>query len=161
MAPSILNRLSWATAAMHSYTHEWACQLVYGPRFQPGHSLTCGESVERLWSKLRSIIGVTRTSAVRDRYWRPTFELPAHFLIWQRSRRLWIADRRVQRIAVAAREDLGAWLKRRIAKADRQRQSALEELQSCGVTEAELREQWQLQKAEQTSIRNRKHKTKL
>lgn len=50
---------------MHSYGHQWSCQLVYNPRLQCGTGLTDGEGVERLWSRLRKLIGVTRTSGVR------------------------------------------------------------------------------------------------
>ena len=49
---------------MHSYGHQWSCQLVYNPRLQTGSGLTDGEGVERLWSRLRKLIGITRTSAV-------------------------------------------------------------------------------------------------
>ena len=49
---------------MHSYAHQWACQLVYNPRLQEGFGLTDGEGDERIWSRLRKLIGIGRTSAV-------------------------------------------------------------------------------------------------
>lgn len=49
---------------MHAYVHQWACQLIYNPRIRTGLGLTDGEGVERLWSRLRKLIGITRTSAV-------------------------------------------------------------------------------------------------
>jgi hypothetical protein len=58
-------RLMLATTAMHAYGHQWACQLVYNPRLLPGLGLTDGEGVERLWSRLRKLIGITRSSGVR------------------------------------------------------------------------------------------------
>jgi hypothetical protein len=61
---SISSRLGFATTAMHAYGHQWACQVIYNPRFQPGIGLTDGEAVERFWSKMRIIIGVERTSGV-------------------------------------------------------------------------------------------------
>ena len=50
---------------MHSYGHEWPCQVVYCPRYLLGAGLTDGESVERFWSLLRRIIGITRATTVR------------------------------------------------------------------------------------------------
>lgn len=49
---------------MHAYGHQWACQLVYNPRLQEGMGLTDGEGTERLWSRMRRLIGVERNSAV-------------------------------------------------------------------------------------------------
>jgi hypothetical protein len=49
---------------MHAYGHQWACQLVYNPRLQPGMGLTDGEGTERFWSRMRRLIGVERMSAV-------------------------------------------------------------------------------------------------
>lgn len=51
---------------MHAYAHQWSCQLVYNPRLREGVGLTDGEGVERLWSRLRKLIGITRTSGVGD-----------------------------------------------------------------------------------------------
>ena len=53
-----------ATTAMHAYGHQWSCQLVYNPRLRIGLGLTDGEGVERLWSRLRKLIGITRSSGV-------------------------------------------------------------------------------------------------
>ena len=50
---------------MHAYGHQWACQLVYNPRLQEGMGLTDGEGTERLWSRMRRLIGVERNSAGR------------------------------------------------------------------------------------------------
>lgn len=61
---SILDRIIFATSAMHAYGHEWTCQLVYSPRLRKGLGLTDGEGVERLWSKLRRLIPLTRSSSV-------------------------------------------------------------------------------------------------
>ena len=49
---------------MHAYGHQWACQLIYNPRLQPGLGLTDGEGTERFWSRMRRLIGVERTSTV-------------------------------------------------------------------------------------------------
>lgn len=64
MSESIVSCLVFGTSAMHAYGHQWACQLVYNPRLREGMGLTDGEGVERLWSRLRKLIGVTRSSGV-------------------------------------------------------------------------------------------------
>lgn len=61
---SISKRLVFGTSAMHAYGHQWSCQLVYNPRLRDGFGLTDGEGVERLWSRMRRLIGVCRNSAV-------------------------------------------------------------------------------------------------
>jgi hypothetical protein len=53
-----------ATPAMHAYAHEWECQLHFNARMQIGMGMTDGEGTERLWSRLRALIPVTRASAV-------------------------------------------------------------------------------------------------
>ncbi|EJF60371.1 hypothetical protein DICSQDRAFT_147842 [Dichomitus squalens LYAD-421 SS1] len=60
---SMMSRLLFATSVMHAYGHQWACQLVYNPRLRVGLGLTEGEGTERIWSKFRKLIGVTRSSA--------------------------------------------------------------------------------------------------
>ncbi|OSX60413.1 hypothetical protein POSPLADRAFT_1058574 [Postia placenta MAD-698-R-SB12] len=60
----IHQRLIFAISAMHTYGHQWACQIVYNPRLREGLGLTDGEGVERLWSRLRKLIPITRSSAV-------------------------------------------------------------------------------------------------
>ena len=59
-----MERILFATAALHAYGHEWACQLVYNPRLRVGLGLTDGEGTERLWSRLRRLIGITRGCGV-------------------------------------------------------------------------------------------------
>ncbi|KAG1856839.1 hypothetical protein C8R48DRAFT_607854, partial [Suillus tomentosus] len=62
---TVTKRLRFATTAMHAYSHEWACQLVYNPRMCLGLGLSDGEGTERLWSRFVRLIGVERTSSVR------------------------------------------------------------------------------------------------
>ncbi|KZV78516.1 hypothetical protein EXIGLDRAFT_633855, partial [Exidia glandulosa HHB12029] len=64
----VSERLLFATSAMHAYAHQWTCQLGYNPRFKRGLGLSDGEGVERLWSRLRKLIGITRWVSV----WGPT-----------------------------------------------------------------------------------------
>ena len=65
LSDDILERLTFGTTAMHAYGHQWACQLVYNPRIREGLGLSDGEGTERLWSKLRKLISITRQMAVR------------------------------------------------------------------------------------------------
>ena len=50
---------------MHTYGHEWACQLVYNPCLAPGLGLSDGEGTEWLWSHLIKLIGIERSSSIR------------------------------------------------------------------------------------------------
>lgn len=68
LPPEVTKRIVFGTSAMHAYGHQWACQLMYNPRLRPGFGLTDGEGVERLWSRMRKLIGVTRSSAVSYRF---------------------------------------------------------------------------------------------
>ena len=49
---------------MHAYGHQWVCQIIYGPRFSVGLSLTDGEGVERVWALLRGLIALERRMGV-------------------------------------------------------------------------------------------------
>lgn len=42
----IMQRIMFATTAMHTYAHQWSCQLQYNPRLKPELGLTDGEGVE-------------------------------------------------------------------------------------------------------------------
>lgn len=66
--PEVLDKnLIFVTPAMHSYAHQWACQIVFGPPSKAGIGLTDGEGVERLWSRLRYLITTSRHSHVRSK----------------------------------------------------------------------------------------------
>ncbi|XP_064622784.1 uncharacterized protein LOC135484988 [Lineus longissimus] len=49
-----------AIPIFHAYGHKWDCQVRYSPRRLPGFGLTDGESLERLWSYLRSFSKITK-----------------------------------------------------------------------------------------------------
>ncbi|KAG6847291.1 hypothetical protein H0H93_009034 [Arthromyces matolae] len=139
---SIGERLLFATSAMHAYVHQWACQLIYNPRLRVGLGLTDGEGAERLWSRLRKLIGITRTS--------------------HRARRIWMLDRQVRLIGLEHKEDLGLWITRRLTKGvEAQGKSARTILSDCGIPESTLRAQWELQRKSQLSIRGRKFSLNL
>ncbi|TFK57837.1 hypothetical protein BDN72DRAFT_782814, partial [Pluteus cervinus] len=132
----IVKRLRFATSIMHAYGHQWSCQLVYNPRLREGLGLTDGEGVERLWSRMRRLIGIERSQ-------------------W-RSRRLWLLDRQTTFIAEDLREDLGSWLVRRLRKGVQdQGNHAQAQLWTCGVSVEKLRLQWKDQVRAQTSLRAR------
>ncbi|KAM6496639.1 hypothetical protein JOM56_007112, partial [Amanita muscaria] len=132
----ITRRLLFATSAMHAYGHQWSCQLHYNPRLREGLGLTDGEGVERLWSRLRKIIGITRMSA--------------------RNKRVWLIDRQANAIGNELRDDLGLWLWRRMTKnIEKMENIAQSALEDCGISVKELRKQWRMQREAQTSIRAR------
>ncbi|KAG6819938.1 hypothetical protein H0H93_007262 [Arthromyces matolae] len=127
-------RVGFATSAMHAYVHEWACQLVFNPRFRIGLGLTDGEGVERLWSCLRQLIGITRVS--------------------HRRRRVWMLDRQVRLIGLEHRDGLGTWIKRRLKKGvEGQGATAQRTIKECGIPIDVLREQWADQRQAQLSVR--------
>ncbi|KAG6816073.1 hypothetical protein H0H93_008564, partial [Arthromyces matolae] len=131
---SMTDRLQFATSAMHAYVHQWACQLVYNPRLRVGLGLTDGEGVERLWSRLRKLVGITRTS--------------------HRGRRIWMLDRQVRLIGLEHRDDLGLWIHRRLSKGvEGQDEAARKTLLECNIPESTLRAQWELQRKSQLSLR--------
>ncbi|KZP20737.1 hypothetical protein FIBSPDRAFT_701129, partial [Athelia psychrophila] len=134
LSEDIMQRIMFATTAMHAYAHQWSCQLMYNPRLKPGLGLSDGEGVERLWSRMRRLIGVTRTAG--------------------RRRRLWILDRQLTFIGYDMRSGLGDWIRRKLKSGviDITKESE-KTLLTCGATEAELREQWGLQVEAQISLR--------
>lgn len=139
---------------MHAYGHQWACQIVYNPRLREGLGLTDGEGVERLWSRLRKLIPITRSSAVS------TCMFPPHHASHdrsQRSRRIWLIDRQAKVISLDLRDDLGHWIAQRLRHGVESREaSSLEELARVGIPKEELRDEWKQQCVAQTSIRARK-----
>ena len=62
----LVQRLRFATSAMHAYGHEWACQLVYNSHLTEGLGLSNGEGTERLWSRLIRLIGIEWSSSVHN-----------------------------------------------------------------------------------------------
>ncbi|KAI0259143.1 hypothetical protein BC834DRAFT_926329 [Gloeopeniophorella convolvens] len=133
---SLNNRLAFATSAMHAYGHQWSCQLAYNPRFQSGMALTDGEGVERLWSRLRKLIPITRSSS--------------------RSKRLWLIDRQLRAIHMELRDCLGTWITNRLRNGATRLKEAAEDIhQGTTCPEIELRSEWESQKASQLSIRPR------
>ncbi|KZT55439.1 hypothetical protein CALCODRAFT_406724, partial [Calocera cornea HHB12733] len=57
-------RVVMAVSILHSYGHQWACQLAYSPRRRSGFGLANGEGSERIWSRHRRYIPILRRSGV-------------------------------------------------------------------------------------------------
>ncbi|KAI0676695.1 hypothetical protein C8Q78DRAFT_960079 [Trametes maxima] len=130
----VVSRLIFATSVMHAYGHQWACQLVYNPRLREGLGWSEGEGTERIWSKFRKLIGVTRSSA--------------------RSRRIWLLDRHADAINRPAREELGNWIRGKLKKGvDARSAAARKDLAETGLGLEELRQQWESQRLAQLSVR--------
>ncbi|SCZ93944.1 BZ3500_MvSof-1268-A1-R1_Chr6-3g09011 [Microbotryum saponariae] len=62
-----LPRLAFALSSLHAYAHQWSCQVEFDPRFLPIFGLTDGEGTERLWSQLRGLIPMNRSSSASHR----------------------------------------------------------------------------------------------
>ena len=137
---------------MHAFGHQWACQLIYNPHLQPGLGLTDGEGTERLWSRLRKLISITRGCAVGllTRVLEPILDYNS-----QRSRCIWLLDRHAHSLNSEMREGLGDWIGRRLRLGvNKQGKVARAELLACGIPIEVLREQWKLQQAAQLSLRS-------
>ncbi|KAF7366119.1 hypothetical protein MVEN_00488700 [Mycena venus] len=125
-------RVSFIINAMHAFGHLWACQLFYNLRFRKGVGITDHEGIERLWSRIRKLIPLTRNQ-------------------WN-SRRIWMIDQYASFVADEGRDTLGTWLQRQQSKnVAVKRNAALKVLRDCCVPEAELRAQWEAQKAAQNA----------
>ncbi|KAL0567593.1 hypothetical protein V5O48_014405 [Marasmius crinis-equi] len=128
----VVSRIVFATAVMHAYGHQWACQLHYNPRLRPGLGLTDGEGTERLWSALRKLIGLERRSS--------------------RARRIWLLDRQCDAIAQEHREDLGAFIERKLLKYVQKKEAeSIRQLRESKTSVKELQALWQDQRQSQTS----------
>ncbi|KAJ7841963.1 hypothetical protein B0H13DRAFT_2205233 [Mycena leptocephala] len=134
LTPGLRERVGFAINAMHAYGHQWVCQLVYNPRMRPGCGLTDGEGVERLWSRIRKLIPLTRNQ-------------------WN-SRRIWMIDLYMSFINAEGVTNLGTWLERQQEKnVEPKLANARRTLRDCRVPVSELRNEWAAQKAAQSSVR--------
>ncbi|KAJ8091866.1 hypothetical protein PM082_021102 [Marasmius tenuissimus] len=128
----IVSRIVFATAIMHAYGHQWSCQLHYNPRLRKGLGLTDGEGTERLWSALRKLIGLERRSS--------------------RARRIWLLDRQCDAIAQKHRDDLGAYISRKLfGYVQKKEADAIKTLRSYKIPLEELQALWKEQREAQTS----------
>ncbi|KAK1223061.1 hypothetical protein PQX77_014060 [Marasmius sp. AFHP31] len=131
---AVAARLQLATAVMHAYGHQWACQLHYNPRMRVGLGITDGEGTERLWSRLRRMIGLERRAS--------------------RAKRCWMLDRQCDSIAMDLREGLGAWIRKRLHKNVQKKEAeAVRLLRKLDTALTVLRGYWDEQKDAQGSVR--------
>ncbi|KAJ2932559.1 hypothetical protein H1R20_g4550, partial [Candolleomyces eurysporus] len=131
----IEERVMFATSVMHSYVHQWSCQLHYNPRLKDGLGLTDGENVERLWSRSRGLIPVCRSSG--------------------KHRRVWLIDRKLRTIAKELKEEMGFWISRKLNKGVvEQTAESQKTLDECNMEVEFLEKQWADQKATQISVRS-------
>ncbi|KAK1217955.1 hypothetical protein PQX77_019377 [Marasmius sp. AFHP31] len=127
-------RLQLATAVMHAYGHQWACQLHYNPRMRVGLGITDGEGTERLWSRLRRMIGLERRAS--------------------RAKRCWMLDRQCDSIATDLREGLGMWIRMRLHRNIQKKEGeAVRMLRRLDTSLTVLRRYWDEQKDAQGSVR--------
>ncbi|KAK1219212.1 hypothetical protein PQX77_018088 [Marasmius sp. AFHP31] len=96
MPTVIVERLILATSILHSYGHQWVCQIHYNPRLCCGLDLTNGEGVDQLWSRLRWLIGIEQCSS--------------------RTRQIWLIDCQCNYIVTEIQDDYGQWFDQRIVK---------------------------------------------
>lgn len=122
--------LKFGTSVFHSFVHQWTCQLQYNPRLNMDWGLLDGEGMERIWSRLSSLISGLRYST------------SAH--------RLCALQLRSQHHNEAGRANLVQWLLKREASARKQLVESKTKLQilACDAvyTEAYLIEQWERQR---------------
>ncbi|EJD36390.1 hypothetical protein AURDEDRAFT_74267 [Auricularia subglabra TFB-10046 SS5] len=128
------DRLVFVTSAMHSYAHQWTCQIIYSPRMKKGMGLTDGEGVERLWSALRMLIPKLRAVS--------------------RRRRLVLLDRQLQRLGRRMRQNLGKWMRRRRKAIQDKSEKAAAQLVKSGHTRRYLSKQWEEQRRAELSVRS-------
>ena len=97
------------------------------------------------------MIGVTRVSAV----WCLQMGFQGVKIGSQCRRRIWLLDRQAGSIGAELRDDLGDWIRRRLKTIESQAAEAQKKLEECGIPIHELRDQWELQRAAQLSLRAR------
>ncbi|EJD46123.1 hypothetical protein AURDEDRAFT_42188, partial [Auricularia subglabra TFB-10046 SS5] len=139
------DRLVFVTSAMHSYAHQWTCQIVYSPRMKKGMGLTDGEGVERLWSALRMLIPKLRAvSSLMENQMRR----------W----RLVLLNRQLQRLGKRMRHNLAKWIKKRRKTVVEKANKARVLLAKTGHSHEYLTQQWQDQKNAELSPSSRLRK---
>ncbi|KAJ7105547.1 hypothetical protein C8R44DRAFT_834429 [Mycena epipterygia] len=125
LSEGLRERVSFVINAMHAFGHQWVCQLVYSPRLRRGLGLTDAEGVERFWSRIRKLIGITRSQ------WAAFVNDEGRINLGT-----WIERQQVKNLAT-------------------KRKATFKILKDCGVPEADLRRNWEDKKVAQTSLRSR------
>ncbi|CAK5276406.1 unnamed protein product [Mycena citricolor] len=147
LAPTLRDRIAFVINIMHSFGHEWDCQLEYSPRFRPGMGISDMEGVERFWSRMRKLIAVTRRQWVSSFFLFLSNVLMCHL---QNTRRIWMLDEHTAFINEEGCDNLGDWLDRQQTQNLLPKyQDALNMIRECQIPESELRQQWFDQKRAQ------------
>ncbi|KAJ7820887.1 hypothetical protein B0H13DRAFT_1921094 [Mycena leptocephala] len=114
LSESLRKRIKFIINHMHSYRHRWLCQLVFGPRFALGAGIADHEDVERIWSRTRKLVPITRNQ-------------------WN-SRRIWMIDQYGAFLNAEGQENLGAWIERQDKKLRTKLRAALRTFRACRMT---------------------------
>jgi hypothetical protein len=61
---AVLYHITFVISVFHTYSHQWACQIIYHPHKCEGFGLSDGEGCERLWSVLKHLIAPLHVSGV-------------------------------------------------------------------------------------------------
>ncbi|KAI6142928.1 hypothetical protein EDD17DRAFT_1769009 [Pisolithus thermaeus] len=98
---------------MHTYGHEWACQLVYNPQLISGLGLSDGEGTEHLWSHFIKLIGMEHVSS--------------------RQCHIWLLDHHAKAIGYEMQMELSDWIRCHLRKGVQEQGAAAQEvLDNCG-----------------------------
>ncbi|KAJ7251190.1 hypothetical protein B0H12DRAFT_1018806 [Mycena haematopus] len=119
LSDDLRHRIAFIINHMHSYKHGWWCQILYGPRCRHGSGIADHEDVERIWSRTRKTVPLTRGQ-------------------WN-SRRIWMLDQYGLFLNAEGQENLGAWIEHQDKNLRTKMRAALKTFNACRVPEAELR----------------------
>ncbi|KAG2147375.1 hypothetical protein BD769DRAFT_1625217 [Suillus cothurnatus] len=61
---AVLHHITFVISVFHTYSYQWACQIIYHPHKCEGFGLSDGEGCERLWSVLKHLIAPLHVSGV-------------------------------------------------------------------------------------------------
>ncbi|KAJ7202987.1 hypothetical protein B0H12DRAFT_1035731 [Mycena haematopus] len=134
ISDDLRKRIEFIINHMHSYKHKWCCQITFGPRFRLGAGTADHEDVERVWSRTRKTVPLTRGQ-------------------WN-SRRIWMIDQYGIFLNAEGLENLGTWIERQDKNLRTKLRAALTTFNACRIPIAELRREWRDQKEAQTSARS-------
>lgn len=144
---------------MHSFAHQYECQVVNNPRYNKGLGLFDGEGTERLWSRMMGLIGITRNLSVCGAHL--DLEVCVGLLIAcirlnQRNRRKMVIERQLTFIGTEMRDGLGAYLTSKLRKNVPENEiEAAQGIGTSGMAKADLKVLWEEHKTVQLSVRSR------
>ncbi|KZO94172.1 hypothetical protein CALVIDRAFT_465531, partial [Calocera viscosa TUFC12733] len=127
-------RVTMAVSILHSYGHQWACQLAYSPRRRAGFGLANGEGSERIWSRHRRYIPILRRSG--------------------KQKRVFILDRKFLHSAAVGRVSLGRWMRRRFKFLASKTQETKRILHASALSSPILEDQLAKQRLAAVSVRS-------